>query len=105
MNRFRSISPRRRMVFALVLAMLALIAALSWMGVAGFRGTQATDMDWNADGQVSRGEILQGYTVIVVREAAQGNRSCRSYARMRDRENPIRVDCRTEAAPVATPAE
>lgn len=92
------------MVFVLVLVILALIAALSWMGVAGFRGTQASDMDWNADGRVDRGEILQGYTIIVIREATQGNRTCRSYARLRERDHPIRVDCRTEAAPLSPPA-
>lgn len=102
MSRFTRFSGRRKVLLALVFVLLALVGAMSWIGVAGLRGTEARDMDWNGDGQVSRGEILQAYTTVVVRETTEGRRTCRSYLRLRDRETPIRVDCRTEAAPAAT---
>lgn len=105
MNRFSRISTRRKVLFGLLLAIFALIGVLSWLGVAGFRGTEARDMDWDSDGQVTRSEMLQGYTVIAVREDVEGNRVCRRYVRMRDREQPIRVDCRTETAAAKPAAE
>ena len=95
---FKGLSARRKTLFVLLLVVFVLMGLLSWMGVAGFRSTPVEDMDWNADGQVSRSEILQGFTVIVVSETTEGRRVCRYYARMRDRDEPIRVDCRTEAA-------
>ena len=94
MSRFTRLSGRRKVLFAMVALILLLVAGLRWAGVAGLNGTEPRQMDWNADGEVSRMEILQAYTTIVVRESVDGNRSCRSYARLRDRGNPIRVDCR-----------
>ncbi|TDK27560.1 EF-hand domain-containing protein [Luteimonas aestuarii] len=78
----------------MVALILLLVAGLRWAGVAGLNGTEPRQMDWNADGEVSRVEILQAYTTVVVHESVDGDRSCRSYARLRDRDNPIRVDCR-----------
>lgn len=94
MKRFTRLSGRRKMLFAMVALILLLVAALRWVGVAGLHGTEPRQMDWDGDGEVTRTEILQAYTTVVVSESADGNRSCRSYARLRDRANPIRVDCR-----------
>lgn len=97
MNRFTRISGRRKTLLAMLAAILLLMGAMRWFGIAGLSGTQAHEMDWNADGRVSRTEILQAYSVVVVSEMRDGRRVCRSYAWLRDRDNPIRVDCRTEA--------
>jgi hypothetical protein len=94
LSRFTRLSGRRKVLFAMVALILLLVAALRWIGVAGLHGTEPRQMDWNADGEVTRLEILQAYTTIVVRESVDGNRRCRSYARLRDRDTPIRVDCR-----------
>lgn len=94
MNRFTRVSGRRKTLFVLVAAILLLVAALRLLGVAGLNGTQAREMDWNADGEIGRLEILQAYTVVVVRESVEGSRTCRSYAWLRNQANPIRVDCR-----------
>ncbi len=94
-------SGRRKALLATVLAALALMAAARWLGVAGFSGTQLRDMDWDSDGTVTRGEILRGYSTIAVRDTVEGRRSCRSYARLGDSANPLRVDCRVEFAPSA----
>lgn len=79
-----------------VLLLLATMLALRFMGIAGFNGTQPREMDWNDDGVATRDEILQGYTIIAIRETREGERTCRQYARLRDREAPFRVACRVE---------
>ncbi len=89
-------SPRRRALLVAVLALLATMAALSAMGIAGFNGTAPREMDWNGDGSASGAEIVQGYTIIAVDVSREGQRTCRSYARLRDRAAPLRVDCRVE---------
>jgi hypothetical protein len=94
LKRFTRLSGRRKVLFAMVALILLLVAALRWIGIAGLHGTEPRQMDWDGDGEVTRMEILQAYTTVVVSESADGNRSCRSYARLRDRDNPIRVDCR-----------
>jgi hypothetical protein len=104
LSRFTRLSRRRKVLFAMVALILVAVAALRWVGVAGLNGTEPREMDWNADGEVTRGEILQAYTTVVVSETEDGSRSCRSYARLRDRDTPIRVDCRTTPAG-GTPAE
>ena len=96
MNRFARLSGRRKALLAAVLAMLALVGAMSWLGVAGFRGTQPREMDWNADGVVTRDEIAQGYYAVAVRETSDGRRRCRNYVWLRDTATPIRVECRVE---------
>ncbi|TWT19109.1 hypothetical protein FQY83_12130 [Luteimonas marina] len=92
-------SPRRRVLLVAVLALLAAMAALSAMGIAGFNGTAPHEMDWDGDGSASGVEIVQGYTVVAVDVSREGQRTCRSYARLRDRTAPLRVDCRVEFAP------
>lgn len=100
MNRFSRISGRRKAVLAMLAVILLLMGAMRWFGIAGLSGTEARDMDWNGDGHVTRAEIAQAYSMVVVRETHEGARTCRSYAWVRDRDNPIRVDCRTQTSAV-----
>ncbi|MCW5579841.1 MAG: EF-hand domain-containing protein [Luteimonas sp.] len=91
-------SPRRK---ALLVAMLALVAAmlvLRFLGIAGFNGTQPREMDWNGDGVADQAEIVQGFTIVAVETVHEGPRSCRRYARLRDPDALLRVDCRVEVA-------
>ena len=89
-------SPRRKALLVAVLLLMAAMLALRLMGVAGFNGTEPRAMDWNDDGVAAREEIVQGYTIIAVHETRDGPRTCRHYARLRDREAPFRVECRVE---------
>ncbi|MCA0394954.1 MAG: EF-hand domain-containing protein [Proteobacteria bacterium] len=91
-------SRRRKALLAAVLVMLAAMGVLRWLGVAGFSGTQPREMDWDSDGTVTQAEMLQGFTVIAVTERRDGRRTCRSYARLRAPDQPLRVDCRVEIA-------
>jgi|HigsolmetaAR204D_1030405.scaffolds.fasta_scaffold00265_22 hypothetical protein len=95
------LSPRRKALLATMATVLLLMAVLGWLGVAGFSGTRPAEMDWNHDGRVTRLEILQGYTLVVVDGTVEGQRTCRRYAWLGDRANPFRVDCRTEVRPGA----
>jgi hypothetical protein len=95
---FRHMSARRKALLATFSAVLLAMGLLSWLGVAGFRGTQPREMDWNGDGTVTRSEILQGYTLVAVTESTEGRRTCRSYAWLGRRADPVRVDCRVEVA-------
>ncbi|MFT4198421.1 MAG: hypothetical protein QM601_11030 [Pseudoxanthomonas sp.] len=92
------LSPRRRAVLALLLAVLAVLAWMGWVGTAGIVGTPARSMDWNGDGVVTRGEILQGFFSVVVVTSHDGNRECRSY-QWRASGEQIRVECTTKVAP------
>ncbi len=89
-------SPRRKALLVAILLLMAAMLVLRLMGIAGFNGTQPRGMDWNDDGVATRDEILQGYTIIAVHETREGPRTCRHYARLRDREAPFRVECRVE---------
>ena len=89
-------SPRRKVLLVSVLLLMAAMVALRLMGIAGFNGTEPRAMDWNDDGVATREEIVQGYTIVAVRETRDGPRTCRHYARLRDREAPFRVECRVE---------
>ena len=93
------LSTRRRLLLGTVLLVMAAMLVLRLMGVAGFNGTQPREMDWNDDGVASRAEIVQGYTVIAVEQTRDGPRTCRRYARLRERGTPFRVDCRVEFSP------
>jgi len=92
----RGFSPPRLALLATLLAMLTAMLILRVLDVAGFNGTVYTDMDWNADGQVTWPEILQGFYAVRVREVSEGRRVCRHYAFLRTPDQPIRVDCRVE---------
>jgi hypothetical protein len=89
-------SPRRKALMAAVLLALAAMTALRLMGIAGFNGTQPREMDWNDDGVATGAEIVQGYTLIAIHETREGQRTCRHYARLRERQVPFRVECRVE---------
>lgn len=89
-------SPRRKALLAAVLLALVAMSALRLMGIAGFNGTQPREMDWNDDGVATGDEIVQGYTIIAIHETREGPRTCRHYARLRDRQAPFRVECRVE---------
>ena len=98
MKRFRNLSARRKALLLTLAVALVLMLVLRGVGVAGFNGTEVRDMDWDSNGEVTRSEILQGYSTVVVGETTEGNRVCRSYARLRDRNDALRVDCRVEFA-------
>ena len=91
-------SPRRKLLLAAMLLLFAAMLVLRLMGVAGFNGTEPRQMDWNDDGVATRDEIVQGYTVIGIHETREGQRTCRHYARLRERGTPFRVECRVEFA-------
>ncbi len=98
------LSTRRKLLLGTVLLVMAAMLVLRLMGVAGFNGTQPREMDWNEDGVASRAEIVQGYTVIVVDQTRDGPRTCRRYARLRERQAPFRVDCRVVLDPAGAEA-
>lgn len=96
-------SPRRKALLVAVLALLAAMLVLRVMGIAGFNGTEPREMDWDGDGVATQGEILQGFTLVAVKVAQDGQRTCRTYARLRAPASPLRVDCRVEFAADAEP--
>ncbi|MET0329342.1 MAG: hypothetical protein ABW163_11330 [Luteimonas sp.] len=96
---FRGRLSNRRIALFATLALV--LAALGWMrytGAAALSGMAFKDMDWNDDGELTRGEILQGFFTVSVVQTQEGNRTCTDYRRRGSGES-IRVECRTEAAP------
>jgi len=96
---FRGRLSNRRIALFATLALVLL--ALGWMrytGAAALSGMEFRDMDWNEDGELTRGEILQGFFTISAAQTKTGNRTCTEYRR-RGSDEPIRVECRTEASP------
>jgi len=91
-------SPRRKALLVAVLALLAAMLALRFLGIAGFNGTQPREMDWNGDGVADQAEIVQGFTVVAVQARQEGRRTCRSYARLGAPDAVLRVDCRVEVS-------
>ena len=85
---------RRKALLALVLLMLAYLAYAWFAGLAITKGVEQKDMDWNADGTVTRDEILQAFYAVGVSETKEGNRECRTFL-WRNSGEQIRVDCRT----------
>lgn len=95
---------RRRSTRRIALLALAalLLAAAGWMyfnSVAGLSGMPTSKMDWNADGTVTRQEMLAAYHAVGVEETVDGRRECSAYYWRRDRSS-IRVDCSTRFDPV-----
>lgn len=86
--------------------MAVLLLALGWLqgtGAAALSGMSPKDMDWDEDGELSRGDILRGVFSVVAVRRVEGNRSCVEY-RWRRSGDIIRMECRTatgavEAAP------
>jgi len=91
-------STRRKALLALVLLGLAIVGWMSFIGAAALSGVATSEMDWDGDGTVTRGEIFQGFHAVVVSKRSEGQRECASYKWRRDKR-PIRVDCRTTMAP------
>ena len=85
---------RRKALLALVLLAMGWLAYAYSQGIAITRGIEERDMDWNADGVVSRQEIWQAFHAVAVVDSSQGSRQCRSY-RWRKTGEEFRVDCRT----------
>lgn len=85
----------RRIALLMLAAML--LAMAGWMyfnSLAGISGMPTSEMDWNADGKVTRQEILAAYHAIGVERTQEGRRECSAYFWRNDRRS-IRVDCRT----------
>ena len=99
MKRFRGMSGRRKVLLAMLVLGLVFLLALHALGIAGLNGAGVRDMDWDGDGEVTRAEILQGYSSVVVHETREGNRVCRSFRRLREGDEALRVDCRVELVP------
>ncbi len=97
-------STRRKILLALVLALLGIVAYLHFTGAAGTHGLEGKDMDWNGDGQVSQIEMLQSFYAVVVTKQRQEPRECSTYA-WRGTGEVIRVDCRTSFEPAPAKAE
>lgn len=94
-------SVRRRALLALAVLALALAGWMYVNAVAGVTGMPTRDMDWNADGTVTRSEILQAYYAVGVAQAREGRRACSTYY-WRGDQRSIRADCRSGFEPAAT---
>lgn len=85
---------RRKALLILVLVVLGWLGYAWWAGIAITQGLEEQDMDWNGDGTVSRGELLQAFHAVGVKQTTEGNRHCKSFY-WRSSGEQIRVDCRT----------
>jgi len=94
------LSSRRKVLFAGLAVLLLALGWAGWSGMAATRGVEARDMDWNGDGRVETGEILQSLYAVTAQREKQGNRECTTYRWYRGGE-VIRVDCRTVLVPEA----
>ena len=92
------LSNRRIALFATIALLLCAVAWMQYEGMAGVSGMAFKDMDWNEDGQVTRGEILQAFHGVVAAKSTNGSRECTEYRWRRDGQ-VIRVSCRTAVAP------
>ena len=88
-------STRRRALLALAVLLMVVGGWMYFNSVAGITGISTDEMDWDADGSVSRTEMLQAYHAVAVEHRRQGARTCSTYYWRADRKS-IRVDCRTE---------
>lgn len=92
---------RRKALLILVLVVLGWLGYAWYARIAITRGIEQQDMDWNADGRVSRTEVLQAFYAVGVDDTQEGNRHCRTFY-WRANHEQIRVDCKTvfgEASP------
>ena len=88
------LTPRRKVLFGLLVVMLLLVGLAGWLGMAATRGVETRDMDWNADGSVGRTEILQSLYAVTAERVTEGSRQCTTFRWFRSGE-VIRVDCQT----------
>ena len=92
------LSNRRIALFATITVVLLALGWMRYTNAAALSGMPFKDMDWNEDGELTRGEVLQGFFTITAVRTQDGNRSCVDYRRRGSAES-IRVECRTESAP------
>ena len=85
---------RRKALLILVLVVLGWLGYAWYAGIAITQGLEQQDMDWNADGTVSRTEVLQAFYAVGVKTTDEGNRHCKAFY-WRSSGEQIRVDCRT----------
>ncbi|MGV8959651.1 MAG: EF-hand domain-containing protein [Stenotrophomonas sp.] len=85
---------RRKVLLVLVLVIMGWLGYGWYAGIAITRGVEKREMDWNGDGQVSRSELMQSVYAVVVKDAREGNRECRSFI-WRSTGEQFRVDCKT----------
>ena len=96
----KSFSPRRIAVLALTAIAFGGVAWLYFTNAAGISGIPTKDMDWDADGTVTRQEILQSFYAVGVSKTSEGQRECNVSYWRKDKRS-LRVDCRTTMAPAA----
>ncbi|MGV6493425.1 EF-hand domain-containing protein [Stenotrophomonas rhizophila] len=85
---------RRKALLVLVLVVLAWLGYAWYADIAIAQGIEQQDMDWNADGTVSRNEVLQAFYAVGIKSTQEGNRHCRTFY-WRSSGEQIRVDCKT----------
>ncbi|WP_374013524.1 hypothetical protein [Pseudoxanthomonas koreensis] len=88
------LTPRRKVLLAVLAAVLLAVGWAGWAGIAATRGIATADMDWNGDGTVERREVLQAFYAVAAERHAEGNRECTTFRWYRSGET-IRVECRT----------
>ena len=94
------LTPRRKLLLAILAVLLLAVAWAGWAGMAVTRGVETRDMDWNGDGTVTQGEIAQAVFTVVVEQKQDGNRQCNAFA-WRNGSGTIRMDCKTVFQPDA----
>ncbi|UNK56881.1 hypothetical protein MNQ95_12105 [Pseudoxanthomonas daejeonensis] len=92
------LTPRRKLLLGILAVLLLAVGWAGWAGMAVTRGVDTTDMDWNEDGEVSRGEIAQAFYAVTASREREGVRECTTFRWYRTGE-AIRVDCKTVFEP------
>ncbi|GAB3507007.1 hypothetical protein [Pseudoxanthomonas daejeonensis] len=92
------LTPRRKLLLGILAVLLLAVGWAGWAGMAVTRGVNTTDMDWNEDGEVSRGEIAQAFYAVTASREQEGVRECTTFRWYRTGE-AIRVDCKTVFEP------
>jgi hypothetical protein len=92
------LTPRRKLLLAILVVLLLAVAWAGWAGMAVTRGIATDDMDWNGDGTVSRAEIAQSFYAVTATRERDGARECTTFRWYRSGE-AIRVDCSTVFEP------
>lgn len=88
------LTPRRKLLLAILAVLLLAVGWAGWAGMAVTRGVETRDMDWNEDGTVSRTEIAQSLYAVTATRHRDGARECTTFRWYRSGE-AIRVDCKT----------
>lgn len=96
------LTPRRKLLLVILALLLVAVGWAGWAGMAATRGVETADMDWDADGTVSRTEIAQAFYAVTASRERDGVRECTTFRWYRSGE-AIRVDCKT-VFDTATPA-